>query len=220
MPGGNKDGICDPGEPCRRAAELGYDDAGNPVYFNTYDFDARLGVVHQPLGTGAGEGPTPAFTWSIRAHFGDDADGDHLIDYTTTAAQVQDEHRTVDFNAGTTVGPSPPVSYSWAFDDGGSRFGSGRLTHVRDAERPRREPHGRRRRGASTTLTKKITIRDIVIVSLGDSIASGEGNPDNPLPISASPAGRCGRTSAATAPRSPARHRPRRRWRTPIRTRP
>ena len=146
-PAGNGDGICDPGEPCVRAAELGYDDAGNPVYFKTYDFDARLGVVHQALGTGAGEGPTPAFTWSIQAHYGADANGDHLIDYT--------------IYGGSGAGPASHCRLQRRDDGrpGTARFvlmglrrrrlrlGRGCLAHLLDAERPRRGAHGRRRLG-------------------------------------------------------------------------
>ncbi len=179
---GNGDGICNPDElthnACIRAAELGYDDSGNAVYFSSLDPDVRLGVIHQPLGTGAGDGPKPSFTWAIQPRFGVTDSTTGLIHYVTTAAEVQDQHRTVDFDAsGSAPGAYPVVSYEWTMDGAPlsgqhvsyqfATFGDHDVTlKLTDAV------------GLSTTLTQRITIRDILIASLGDSVASGEGNPD------------------------------------------
>ncbi|WNG51514.1 DUF11 domain-containing protein [Archangium minus] len=46
---GDKDGICESGEPCR-SAELGYDLDGSSFRFSSYDFNSRIAVAHQPLG--------------------------------------------------------------------------------------------------------------------------------------------------------------------------
>jgi hypothetical protein len=50
--GGNNNGICDPGEKCQPGAELGYDDAGSPIYFNPngYATGTRVGVMNLGLG--------------------------------------------------------------------------------------------------------------------------------------------------------------------------
>jgi hypothetical protein len=48
--GGNDDGICDPGETCEPAAELGYDDFGISRYFSSYANDSRVAVTNLGLG--------------------------------------------------------------------------------------------------------------------------------------------------------------------------
>ncbi len=47
---GNFDGVCDPGEICVTAAELGYDLNGNPITFSSYGVDARVGVANVDFG--------------------------------------------------------------------------------------------------------------------------------------------------------------------------
>jgi len=47
---GNLDGICDPGENCLTAAELGYDIAGQPITFASYAADSRVGVANVDFG--------------------------------------------------------------------------------------------------------------------------------------------------------------------------
>ena len=48
--GGNHNGVCDPGETCINAAELGYDDNNNPVYFSSYPTNSRVAVVNPGFG--------------------------------------------------------------------------------------------------------------------------------------------------------------------------
>jgi len=48
--GGNNDGICDPGENCKNAAELGYDDNNNPVSFASYPTNSRIAVTNVDFG--------------------------------------------------------------------------------------------------------------------------------------------------------------------------
>lgn len=47
--GGNDDGYCDVGETCIQG-ELGFDMAGNPIYFNSFDVASRVAVAHQSAG--------------------------------------------------------------------------------------------------------------------------------------------------------------------------
>jgi hypothetical protein len=55
---GNKDGVCDPLDPCKPAPELGYDESGNVIYFaaptgaNGFSANAnsRVGVTNLDLG--------------------------------------------------------------------------------------------------------------------------------------------------------------------------
>ena len=64
-----------------------------------------------------------------------------------------------------------------------------RLRRTGQSPRPLRPHHGRHRRrlqrrtAASACLTE-IAVRDIFIAGLGDSVASGEGNPDRPIALS------------------------------------
>jgi uncharacterized repeat protein (TIGR01451 family) len=53
VPVGNRDGVCDVGEPCIDG-ELGLDAANNPLFFNSFSPDTRIGVVHQPFGLNDG----------------------------------------------------------------------------------------------------------------------------------------------------------------------
>ncbi|WNG61726.1 DUF11 domain-containing protein [Archangium gephyra] len=46
---GNRDGTCDPGEPCR-GGELGFDLVGVPYRFGSYDLGSRIAVAHQEFG--------------------------------------------------------------------------------------------------------------------------------------------------------------------------
>lgn len=42
-PGGNDDGVCDLGETCI-SGELGFNQAGSPIFFNSFDMDSRIDV--------------------------------------------------------------------------------------------------------------------------------------------------------------------------------
>lgn len=47
--GGNDDGVCDTGESCKQG-ELGFDGAGNPLFFSSFNANSRVAVAHQSLG--------------------------------------------------------------------------------------------------------------------------------------------------------------------------
>ncbi|HRW07768.1 MAG TPA: Ig-like domain-containing protein, partial [Caldilineaceae bacterium] len=64
---GNGDGICNLGETCQPAAELGYNDAGNPIYFNNYDADSRVAVIHLDLNDNGGADVGDSFLVSFIA---------------------------------------------------------------------------------------------------------------------------------------------------------
>jgi hypothetical protein len=48
--GGNNNGICDPGETCINAAELGYDDNNNRINFASYPANSRVAVTNVDFG--------------------------------------------------------------------------------------------------------------------------------------------------------------------------
>src|SRR5947209_17713820 len=47
---GNHDGVCDPGEACVNAAELGFDDNNNAVNFASYATNSRVAVINVDFG--------------------------------------------------------------------------------------------------------------------------------------------------------------------------
>jgi beta-lactam-binding protein with PASTA domain len=47
---GNFDGVCDAGEICKAAAELGFDNSGNPITIASYGTDSRVGVTNVDFG--------------------------------------------------------------------------------------------------------------------------------------------------------------------------
>lgn len=49
-PGGNDDGYCDPGEVCMQG-ELGFNQAGSPIFFNFFAPSNRVAIAHQSVGT-------------------------------------------------------------------------------------------------------------------------------------------------------------------------
>lgn len=131
------------------------------------------------------------FDWSMPDRFGLDANGNSLIDYYTTAAAISPSSWRVDFTYGSgqvcdpalqlaieidgvPVSPSDPAllavntqtctasyafpaekKYSVTFELSGPGGPGGQVTH-------------------------DVTVQDWLIISLGDSVASGEGNPDIP----------------------------------------
>jgi hypothetical protein len=48
--GGNGNGVCNTGEVCINASELGYNDSSNPVYFYAYPTNSRVAVANLTLG--------------------------------------------------------------------------------------------------------------------------------------------------------------------------
>lgn len=48
--GGNNDGICDAGETCKNAAELGYDDNNSAINFSSYPTNSRIAVTNVNFG--------------------------------------------------------------------------------------------------------------------------------------------------------------------------
>ena len=79
---------------------------------------------------------------------------------------------------------------AWSFDDGdGPQRSTLRLRRADQSARPLRPARPSRRVDVSERpeapqrVSTEITVRDIFIAGLGDSIASGEGNPDRPIAL-------------------------------------
>ena len=126
-------------------------------------------------------GPTALLTWSLPSRFGMDIDGDGLVDYFTSTGTISPGSWQINLNGcGSTPGTSAISGYEWMV--GSTVVGTTcSLTHtvpslgsyavklkVTDAA------------GNFAEAITTVVVRDALIVSLGDSVASGEGNPDIP----------------------------------------
>lgn len=135
-------------------------------------------LTHTP----AGRRPVPALTWTVPKRFGGDQDHDGLVDYLTTRDQVLGETYPADLDAcGSDGGDSPVTSYTWQVEGETTTTGDCTLRHVFTS----RGQHDvtltvTTQDGDSETKTLPVTIKDLLVVSIGDSVASGEGNPDVP----------------------------------------
>ncbi|MDX6611638.1 MAG: hypothetical protein QOD75_824 [Blastocatellia bacterium] len=129
--------------------------------------------------------PLLGFQWSMRERFGD-KDADDLVEYHwNTNTQIYEPGYinpaswTVDFDSCTSV--QPQSSLSWEVDGQLIPETRCRFSHVfptlktyvvkLTATSPGGPPN---------TAEASVTLKDLFIVSLGDSFASGEGNPDKP----------------------------------------
>lgn len=128
---------------------------------------------------------TASFDWSMPARFGMDSDGDALIDYFDTRESVNPTGWTVHLNACGSSAPGGSISeYLWTIDgaqqdaqsacDGLSyRFpaeGAYQVTLTVTSGA-----------GETAAQSKELIGQDWLIVSLGDSYASGQGVPDIPI---------------------------------------
>lgn len=149
-------------------------------------------VILSPATATAAPEPAPApaaapgtFTWAMAPRFGADADNDHLIDMIDldsppTAAEPTSWR--IDFDACGGTGAAPPgTTFSWTFPGAAPTAPSASCTIGHDfAEVDRTYDVALTVSSAAGTVTATQTIlpRDHVIVIMGDSASSGEGNPD------------------------------------------
>ena len=142
-------------------------------------------VTNQTIG--ANEMPTwlpvaepISITWTVPARFGLDGDGDGLVNYPTTPEDVQHESYRVDLKVAANGGSCDPTKrYDW-FLDGvlTAAIQEGCVFHV---DFPREgEFQVTLNLDQEAAKTIPVVVQDWLVVSIGDSIASGEGNPDVP----------------------------------------
>jgi len=135
--------------------------------------------------------PDPPFTWSMQERFGGDADRDRRIDERSDPAYLAPASWRVSLGVCPEDGdPGDTASYQWAVTD----HGGATLQPLAETTCEVQHDfavlgaHSVRVRGLDSTgaqtftHTETITLRDHLIVSVGDSIASGEGSPDLLLP--------------------------------------
>ena len=128
---------------------------------------------------------TANFTWSMPDRFGLDADNDHLIDLIDSkaeAALANPSSWTINFNACEANGqPRANATYSWTFGSSPPTTPSTQCATTNtypvvdtayDVTLTVVDSVG------TATKSETIVPRDYVVVIMGDSAASGEGNPD------------------------------------------
>jgi hypothetical protein len=122
------------------------------------------------------------FAWSVPSRFGHDVDGDGLLDYANSAGEVVTGPWPVRF-ALRDEACAPGVERDWSVggeavaaerDRGACAF---RLEFEDEgAYDVELHVHGA---GRDARSSQRVIVQDLLIVSIGDSVASGEGNPDN-----------------------------------------
>ena len=122
-------------------------------------------------------------SWSAPERLGPDHDGDGLVDLPSTPAQVTPATWPIDITIADPAAPScPATAYSWTID--GAPAGATRLRAcVFRLAFPSQGQHlvTVAPSGApAAAVPVTVRVRDLLIVSLGDSVASGEGNIDRP----------------------------------------
>src|SRR5256885_15965759 len=155
---------------------------GGPVLFVTLFLTARL---HAFSATKPTTTPAAGFTWSMRERFGlKDANG--LVNYhwnsekeTYEDSYVHPPIWTVDFDG--CAGAPPQSAFRWEVD--GQLLTETKCAFSQDF--PSLKSHVVRLTvtapdGQSSSTETNVFLRDLFIVSVGDSFASGEGNPDVP----------------------------------------
>ena len=128
---------------------------------------------------------TAVFDWSMPDRFGDDSDGDGLIDYFTTFEAVNPTSWRVDFDACDSTGTID--LYIWFIDgiDQSPVEACGGFSYEFPTESAYEVKLVLIEAGREVAShTEEVVVQDWLIVSLGDSAASGEGVPDIPIPDS------------------------------------
>ena len=135
--------------------------------------------------------PTASFDWTMDDRFGLDENDDGLVDYFPETSslsgldgEIDPATFTVRLNACASSGDDPIVSYSWEIAGAAAvSTGSCTLTRqlaegtypvvltVEDGE------------GELGVVARDVVVQDWLIVALGDSYGSGEGSPDQPVPL-------------------------------------
>jgi PKD domain/GDSL-like Lipase/Acylhydrolase len=126
--------------------------------------------------------PSKDFRWQMQPRFGQRPDGTHLIPYFNSRDKINPHAWTVHFVIPDCQSDSA-VTYAWDFGDGDTAI-------TPNCEISHAYPENHRRYGASLRViagsgesdrTKQwVRVNDDLVVSIGDSFASGEGNPDVP----------------------------------------
>jgi len=129
--------------------------------------------------------PAARFEWSLPERFG----GEGRIEFRTDPDYIHPSSWAVSFDAcSSTPGDAPIVRYDW--DLAGLAYVSNETCAMEHPPSvfPTQGPYSitltvTAADGQTGSRTDTIVIKDLLIVSIGDSYASGEGNPDVPQVI-------------------------------------
>ena len=124
------------------------------------------------------------FDWSMPARFGKDSDGGGLIDYFETLEAASPSTWPVHLNACGSVAPGGSIAeYLWTIDgvEQGAQSSCNGSTYGFPAEGAYQvQLTVTSRAGEQVAKSMEVVVQDWLIVSLGDSYASGQGVPDIP----------------------------------------
>ncbi len=128
-------------------------------------------------------GPIAIFDWSMPERLAD-VDHDGVLDEHNDAAYISPATWQVDLDAcASHTDGTGPLTFQWRIDDVVTGGNTCALSHefadlgFHDIDLTVTQPDGER-----DHLVRTIDVADHLIVSIGDSIASGEGTPDKPEP--------------------------------------
>lgn len=128
------------------------------------------------------DGTAATFTWSVPDRFGADADGDGLVDYDQSVSYLNPDHFEVHLDGCASVaGDGSALTYQWSVDGTVLADDACQVTAlVPDEGVYEVALTVTAADGGTDTRTRTIEVQDLLVVSVGDSVASGEGNPDVP----------------------------------------
>src|SRR5918912_3184778 len=145
---------------------------------------ALLALAPGPAATR--EGPNLArFDWSMPSRLGHRVPGERILDYPQSAAQVPGGPFVVDFDL---AAPACAGGVTRAFAVRGRAVEAQRLpgpcSFRLSFEREGTYDVGVHVKGGGRddSYSHDVVVQDFLIVAIGDSVASGEGNPDNRSP--------------------------------------
>jgi hypothetical protein len=133
------------------------------------------------------------FEWSLPERFGVDRDRDGLLVFSTAHDYIYPPSWTVNFDAcSSTAGGGPIVQYDWDLAGLAQVSTTSCAMPHPPSVFPAQGPYSIRLTvtaadGETSSFTDTIVIKDLLIVSLGDSAASGQGNPDVPQVLDSIP---------------------------------
>ncbi len=138
------------------------------------------------------------FKWSMPEKMNRDVNADGVVDYPRSKVLIAPTNYQVDLDAcDASANGKVPATFTWKVD--GQEVGSTSDCVFR--WRPAAEGTYSVEltvtgaAGESQSVTKSVKVEDLLVISVGDSIASGEGNPDIVSPYSVWQEARCHRTA-------------------------
>lgn len=139
-----------------------------------------LAVLIVSIAPSAANAGAPAFDWTMPDRLGQDSNGDGMVDYPDASEEVSAGPFTVDLETRPDL-CHEQSTYSWSVEGAavGSSRGGCSIQHrfakegTYEVELAVEDASGRH-----ASYERPVIVQDWLVVSIGDSVASGEGNPD------------------------------------------